>query len=121
MSSRLHKRMGILQQLEKERKKRDSQAGFRLQNTVEKCKKAFSWEGIGQREDCGLRIADFKKSRKQRFSCGSGVPRPACPGHSPGEPVEGQTRSCALNDFYDFNAFYDLPLTVYRLPFTTYC
>jgi len=42
------------------------------------------------------------------FSCGSGFPRPACPGRSPGEPVEGQPRSCALNDFND------LPFTAYR-------
>jgi hypothetical protein len=38
--------MGILQQLEKERKKCDSQAGFRLQNAVENCKEAFSLRGI---------------------------------------------------------------------------
>jgi hypothetical protein len=31
---------------------------------------------MGHREDCGVRIADcgFKKTKKQRFYCGSGFP-----------------------------------------------
>ena len=63
----------------------------------------------GQRSEVGGQRSEVRgKKRRKGFSCGSGFPRPACPGRSPGEPVEGQPRSCALNDFYGFYDFYDL-------------
>jgi hypothetical protein len=45
-------------------------------------------EGGSPQDICG-----FEKSRKQRFSCGSGFTRP--------EPVEGQPRSRDLNNLND--------------------
>jgi hypothetical protein len=46
--------------------------------------------------DWGLRIADLRKRRKQRFSCGSGF--------------QPRFYDCnGLNDFSDFNGLNDLP------------
>ena len=65
---------------------------------------SFGLPPFGRVPGFGLGIADFKKSSKQRFSCGSGF----------------QPRSCDLNGFNDLpftvhrlrlNDFYDLPLT----------
>jgi hypothetical protein len=44
-------------------------------------------------------------TEKKRFGCGSCFPRP--------EPVEGQPRSCALNDLNGFNDFHYSPFTAY--------
>jgi len=54
--------------------------------------------------DCGFRIADFKKSRKQRLSCGSGFPV-----LSLSKGSRDLDYDCyAFNDFNDFNASNDL-------------
>jgi hypothetical protein len=47
------------------------------------------------REDSWQSAEGSGKNKRKRFYCGSGFPRP--------EPVEGQPRSCALKDFYEFN------------------